>query len=254
MQVESNWFRVLKRERDPKVRLVCFPHAGGSASFFHSWSPLVPDEVELTAIRYPGREERILDQFAKSMREIVDPVVRALEAFEDCPMVLLGHSMGASVAHEVALGLHGKRVDLRGLVVSGRSAPSHQTNRNTGALSDSELMQELSEFGGTDSRAFESAELRELFLPPVRADYEILDSYNPTAGQGLEIPISAYYGNLDTHLDSESVAAWGAATKSAFNVRVFSGGHFYITEHVEEILDDVFTHRFPLPELSAVRT
>ncbi|WP_371278541.1 thioesterase domain-containing protein [Streptomyces albidoflavus] len=37
------------------VPLVCFPHAGGSASYFHGLSRLLSPAVEVLAVQYPGR-------------------------------------------------------------------------------------------------------------------------------------------------------------------------------------------------------
>jgi medium-chain acyl-[acyl-carrier-protein] hydrolase len=41
------------------LRLVCFPHAGGSASIFRTWPNALPPEVELLAIALSGRDARV---------------------------------------------------------------------------------------------------------------------------------------------------------------------------------------------------
>ena len=96
------WFRSIRRQAKPEARLVCFPHAGGSASFFLDWADLMPAGVELLAVRYPGREDRILDPPAGSMDALVEPLLQACSALSDVPLAFFGHSMGAVVAHEVA--------------------------------------------------------------------------------------------------------------------------------------------------------
>ncbi|MFG3200390.1 thioesterase II family protein [Streptomyces sp. NPDC048208] len=237
----SDWFRVLKPAGASPLRLLCFPHAGGSASFFHPWSRFVPDGVELVAARYPGREERILDSSATSMGQLVEDLAHACEVFKGSELILFGHSMGASVAHELALTLQDRDVDLRGLIVSGRAGPQDQCTRDVRAMSDAELIEEICGFGGTDPLAFQSEELRELFLPPVRADYELLRAYVPTMDDRLSVPVIAYYGDQDPDLSSEAVGSWESVTRSSFTMRGFPGGHFYVSEHASAVLRDAFS-------------
>jgi surfactin synthase thioesterase subunit len=74
-----NWFRVVPARERARLRLVCFPHAGGSASFFRSWARYLPDTVELAAVCYPGREDRICDPLPERMEDLAAPLDEDLD-------------------------------------------------------------------------------------------------------------------------------------------------------------------------------
>src|SRR3954471_165510 len=93
--------RIRRARPDAAVRLVCFPHAGGTASFFRQWSELVPEAVEVVALQYPGREDRLAEPLVPTMDELADQLAEDVASLAG-PTVLFGHSLGASVAYEVA--------------------------------------------------------------------------------------------------------------------------------------------------------
>lgn len=249
MRVETNrqigqWFRVVKKWPSPRARLVCFPHAGGAASFFRSWQSLVPDGYEVVAVRYPGREDRLVESPAESMNDLAQGATRECLRLVDAPLVLFGHSMGASVAYEVTRRLkaeHGMTLPL--LFVSGRAGPGRETIRGYAKLSEVELLEHIESLGGMDSRILNDPDLRDLVLPAIRADYRLIEEYaRQPARTVLDTPIVAYYGTEEEDLDGDSVEAWSEVTRAGFAKRGFSGGHFYLADHLPELLGDVMSH------------
>jgi pyochelin biosynthetic protein PchC len=241
----QQWLRVVKPSANPRTRVVCFPHAGGAASFYQAWGPLVPDDVELRAVRYPGREDRLLDPLAQTMEALVAPAVAECSALLDRPLTLFGHSMGASVAFEVASRLqevHGARI--AGLFVSGRSGPGWESlpEQSLSSAPDAELVEHLRELGGTDTVMFDHPDLLELILPAIRADYGIVERYRAgQTGGVLDTPVVAYYGDEDPDVDADSAAAWAATTRATFTARSFPGGHFYLTDHGTDLMRDLLS-------------
>src|SRR5581483_2496767 len=63
-------------------RLVCFPHAGGSASFFRAWGSNLPG-IEVHAVRYPGRGERISEPPPTDLRQLGDEIAAAVASGPD---------------------------------------------------------------------------------------------------------------------------------------------------------------------------
>jgi pyochelin biosynthesis protein PchC len=246
-KLADRWFRVVKRGgNSADARLVLFPHAGGSASFFRDWARLFPPGVELLAVRYPGREDRLLDPLPTSMEDLAGPLTRACSALDTMPLSFFGHSMGAIVAHEVA-----QRVDsLAYLFVSGCAGPAPgRTRREHPALSDSDLIAEIRMLGGTNPNALTEPELRQLFLPALRADYQIAARHPASPDGIIEAPIAAYYGDHDPDVDEEKAATWSTVTKSAFSLRHFDGGHFYLIDHAADLAADISARLQPHRQL-----
>ncbi|MGV8475897.1 thioesterase domain-containing protein, partial [Pseudomonas aeruginosa] len=44
--MSAAWVRPFRLTPMPRLRLACFPHAGGSASFFRSWSERLPPDID----------------------------------------------------------------------------------------------------------------------------------------------------------------------------------------------------------------
>ncbi|MCX5205448.1 alpha/beta fold hydrolase [Streptomyces sp. NBC_00237] len=241
----SPWFRLIRGGGAPRLRLVCFPHAGGAANFFRSWAPLVPDDVELLAVRYPGREDRIFDPPVERMEELADSLADACASLASSPLAFFGHSMGASVAFEVAVRLAAApgAVGPRALFVSGRAGPGKNRSRGLADATDEKLVEELAAMSGSTAKALANKELRELLLPQIRADYRLIERYTAAVpSPPLDIPVCAYYGDRDDRVDEDGAKAWSEVTRSAFVTRSFPGGHFYLEEHMAPLVADLFTH------------
>lgn len=234
------WLRRLRPAAAPWVRLVCFPHAGGSASFFRPWRAALPADVELHAVQYPGRLDRIADPCVDDMDELADAVARAVTPLLDHPVALFGHSLGGSVAYEVARRL--PALAGRGparLFVSGRPAPDRQRCSRTYLADDDVLWDELRRLGGASPEVIESPELREAFLPALRNDYRLGETYRARPGPPLSCPVSAVLGDRDTEVDPDEAGAWAGFTGAGFTLRVYPGGHFYLSPPRADLIDEI---------------
>lgn len=216
----------------------------------------MPYGVEVFAVRYPGREDRLLEPLMETMEELVDGISPGISRFSDAPVAFFGHSMGASVAYEVALRLQAESgVQPVALFLSGRSGPGQNKTRGLSEASDAELIEDVIGMGGTDAQAFEDPDLRELILPAVRADYRLIDRYEcRSPSRVLDLPVVAYYGAEDGELDGDSVGAWSTITRGPFDVRCFEGGHFYLADRPQELIGDLFSRLDSLPKAYSPRT
>lgn len=228
--MRSSWIAGRVGRPDAAVRLFCVAHAGGGGSFFLPWQPLLGPEIEGWPVVLPGREGRLRELPYVRMEQAVDPLYDALREHVDRPFALFGHSMGAVVAYEVA-----RRFTAEGgpqparLFVSARRAPHLPMRRQSFAgLPDDVFLRAVADLNGTPQDVLSQPELISLFLPCLRADFELNDTYVPLPGPRLACPISAFVGDDDPEADHDEVRAWSQVTSGTFSFRAFDGDHFYL--------------------------
>ncbi|MBI3688120.1 MAG: thioesterase [Actinobacteria bacterium] len=218
------------RAEEAELRLFCFPHAGGGAAFFRPWRQRLAPELDVRTIVLPGREARVREAPYRRVEQLLGPVCEALEPLLDRPYALLGHSLGAIVAFEVARRLvTGGAPAPRCLLVSGRRSPrAPRLRRRYSALPDMQFLAAIGELGGTPPEVLAEPQLVRMLLPALRADFEINESYQVGAGPLLRCPVIAYAGRDDPEVDPGELVEWHEATSGEFALRLFDGGHFYL--------------------------
>ncbi|MFL6253976.1 MAG: thioesterase II family protein [Pyrinomonadaceae bacterium] len=233
----AQWFKSPAPNSRSRVRLFCFPYAGGSAAIFHHWSRSLPHDIEVCPVMLPGRGSRMREPPLTRLSTLVEQLARAIEPYLDKPFAFFGHSMGAFIGFELARSLRRQAgVEPAHLFVSGCRAPQLPDSQPLAYdLPDHEFIEYLRELNGTPEEMLGHPELMALMMPLLRADFEAVSTYVYADDAALSCPISAYGGLRDATTTREDLAPWSELTTGRFVLRMFDGDHFFI-QHAAPLL------------------
>ncbi|MCT2581936.1 thioesterase II family protein [Actinophytocola gossypii] len=233
----ERWLSRAVPRPDAEVELFCLPYAGAGASAYREWPAAFGPEIEVTALRLPGRENRIRE------RPEVDPVavasVIASVVGAGRPYALFGHSMGGRLGFEVIRELRraGRPLPVR-LYPSGIIPPDQRSRSVLDGVSrvpDDELVERLTAGGGMPEVLLAEPDLLDLFLPVLRADLTWLDDYEYVPGDPIPVPVVAFAGESDPVAPLSKMDGWTAHTSAGFTLHTLPGGHFFLHEQVDRI-------------------
>ena len=224
------WLARAKPDTHARLRLFCFPYAGGGAAIYRGWENQVPAGVEVLPIQPPGRGNRFREPAFNRMDSLVAAVATEIEPFLDRPVVLFGHSVGAIASFELAHRLFDQfGFDVSHLYVSGsRAAHLRRRSRPLHDLPEDEFRKELRTLKGTPPEILDNPELMSMISSTLRADFAVSETYRCTHTQPLSCPITVFGGYGDTHISREDLEAWKIHTTGPFEVRQMPGDHFFV--------------------------
>ncbi len=211
-------------------RLYCLPHAGSGAAFFHSLAPLLPQSIEMMAVQLPGREARLAEPPHRRMASLVDALVDGIRESLVLPYAIFGHSMGALVAFELNRALRRRGLPLpRAMIVSGRRPPTvPDTEPPLHVLPDDTFVDALvRRYDAIPEVIRNEPGLMALFVPVLKADFEIIETYVYQDEPPLPCPVALYGGRDDPQ--TRQMDGWASLFGGPSRFRQFDGGHFYIS-------------------------
>ncbi|MBO8185063.1 thioesterase II family protein [Streptomyces spirodelae] len=215
------------------IPVLCFPFAGAGASAFRRCQEYGSDTVLITPVQLPGREERFGEPLYTDVTAAADGLLpEVLDQLSGRPAVaLFGHSLGAVIAYEMAhriaaLG-HPQVVKV---FVSGSPGPWTRREKRATGLSDEMFLEQVQEFAGYTHPALAHPELREMLLPPLRADVEMHENYLAPSEKPLSVPVVSVRGAEDGLVSREQAAEWESATSQGCRQVELPGGHMYLVD------------------------
>ena len=227
MMALNPWIPYQKSKDDACLRLFCFPYAGGSASIFTLWPKEAPATIEICSVQLPGRETRRQEAPVNRLALLLPQLEAALRPLLDKPFAFFGHSMGAILAFELARRL-GPQAAPRALFLSACPAPGTTRLAPLHQLPQAEFVAALQErYPMMDQGILQDPELLQLFLPVLRADLALYETYVYAAGVPLSCPIHVFGGLQDHVVRRAHLAAWQPETTGDFTQRMFPGDHFF---------------------------
>jgi surfactin synthase thioesterase subunit len=218
------------------VRLVCFPHAGGSATAFRPLADtLAPAGIEVLSVQYPGRQDRRHEPFIPTVEELIETLLPELKPWTDEPFALFGHSLGATLAYETARRLAASGRPPLHVFLSGRRAPGVPRHDLPALLDDRSLIDRITRLQGTDPAVLQDEELLRMVLPALRNDYAMAGAYRHQPVPVLRVPVTVLTGDSDPNVSVEHARRWSQVAGGPFALQVLPGGHFYLNDRTESV-------------------
>jgi len=218
--------------------LFCLPYAGGSEAIYYKWKKLLDPSIELVPLSLKGRGKRFSEDLYQNLQEAVDDIFENIkERIVDEDYAIYGHSMGSLLAYELYYKISNQNLRKpTHIFFSGYIAPSIIRKReNTYALPDNDFMQKVMKLGGTPEELMNNQVLLQIFLPIIRSDFKMLESYNYEKRENkIDCDVSILNGKQD-FIKLNEILAWKNHVSRGFNIYNFEGNHFYINSNVENI-------------------
>lgn len=227
----SRWVQFPGITTDANLRLFCFPYAGSGASLFSSWPCILPKHIDICAIQLPGREGRLDEEAVTHFSALIPALAEALRPYFDRPYAFFGHSLGGLLAFECARYLHQQYDEAPAhLFVSAVRAPHLSWRRSPlYELTDEKLsLTLLRQYSGFAPEVLQEPELMQFFLPILRADLALFESYHYHEQAPLSCPLTACGGWQDATVSYYDLLPWRQHTSSQFALRMFAGDHFFL--------------------------
>lgn len=243
-QLQNKWVIIDEKKTEARLRLFCFPYAGGGSNIYKRWNECLPDDIELACIELPGRGRRINEPSIRQKDILVGSLKKAIIPYlEEKPFCFFGHSMGALIAYELIQSLNKDEGLLpKYFFPSAHRAPhlNRSTNKKTYDLSDKELIHRLRELDGTPETILNNKELLNLVLPIMRADLQICETYQFSNDNDIiPVPITAFSGINDKNVTVQSIEEWGSLTNRSFEIIKMEGNHFFIHQFEQLIVQQI---------------
>jgi len=245
----DKWVIRYKKVDSPRLRLFCLPYFAGGASIFSTWHEFLPDDIEVCAIQFPGREERGDERAYDDVADLVAKMAEVMEPLLTTPCAFYSHSSGAGVALELTRHLN-RELDVQPtkFMVGGWRAP-HLVSpfKFLEAIADDEVYKEknipnikghLRSLEIPDAVIDNDAVFNEM-LPALRADILLGKKYKYIEDEPLNCPLTAFAGADDNVFTVDQVQGWDQHTNSEFKFKVVPGGHLFCRDNKEDLLEIV---------------
>ncbi|MFH1058687.1 MAG: alpha/beta fold hydrolase [Pseudomonadota bacterium] len=222
-------------DRPAAVTLFLLPYAGGS---FYAYNELIkqlgPGLTPL-ALDLPGRGRRLREPLLMSAEALAADLFGQMRPHLDRPYAIFGHSLGAILGYLAAgLARRDGLAEPRHLFVSARIAPEHPEPGCLHRLPEAEFIaQVVARYQGIPPAVLAEPELLALFGPILRADVAAAETYRHQP-QHLTAPVTVLLGADDPSTRGRR-PGWDQATSGPVRVQSFSGGHFYLFEHLAAV-------------------
>ncbi|MDQ3191153.1 MAG: alpha/beta fold hydrolase [Bacteroidota bacterium] len=221
-----------------KINLYCLPFAGGSSYSYNVFTPHLSSNVNLVPVELPGRGKRSREALLNEADLMADDVFAKIKSnlVSGVPYAIFGHSMGGLLGYLLTRKILENNLPLPlHLFISGRSGPSYNDDREKYyLLPKQEFRDKLKELGGSPKEVLENDDLMDFFEPILRADFQVVETYNHQEEAPFSVPASIMIGDEDK-ISLEAARLWQKETSQPIKLHSFTGGHFFVFQHLTSI-------------------
>jgi acyl transferase domain-containing protein/surfactin synthase thioesterase subunit len=256
----GDWLVIVGARAAPRLRLFCFPFAGGGSAVYRTWARCIDPTIEVVAIEPPGRLGRITEAPVADMKQFVEQLVPAMQELLDRPFAFFGHCLGALTMYETARHLiRTTQARPSHLFVSGARPPDRVADQGAFEQRVMHDLLKLAEFRislpgyaqpddvfaelirhfniQATEELLSHPKLRQLILPVVRAEFQMATNYQFVREPPWEIPITCFAARGDPYVSRKHALGWGRFTNSRLQVHIREGAHFAVVDDVAFIHD-----------------
>jgi len=247
----NTWFEKLQDPGD--INCCVFPYSGSGVALFAPWKGKLGENVGLYAAKLPGRETRINEPLRTDLVSLAFDLAKSImhSPLTDKPLVLVGFSMGALLAYEVARSLRDMNLDVSILIAGAARAPHGRWSR--GRLhklrKDDDFIRELNAlYSAIPQAIIADPAARRLLIPIIRADITLFETYRFTPCDPLPCELITLTGTDDPVVKAKHIAPWRQLAKT-YRHRSFPGGHYFAKTERNAVLETIARriHRMRLP-------
>lgn len=236
-ETSSKWFIRETRTAAPACRVFCFPYAGGSASIYRGWHAALPSDAELLAVELPGRGAHFKASPIGSLTVLTQRLADAISPLMDVPAVFFGHSNGALMSFTLAAELARRGIPQPyAMVISAKRPPHLESSEAVHALPTPEFVEKLRTLNGTPPEILADEQLLELFLPALRADFSLSETYRHEPCQPLRCRVRLIGSETDTDVSIPQLRQWERYFEREAVLDVLPGDHFFVHTARDAIL------------------
>lgn len=246
LALQNRHFIRFKRSKPVKMRLFCLPYAGGDGTVFRSWPELLDESIEAVGVEYPGRGRLFCEELVTDAGKLADILLDSIRPLLDLPFALYGHSNGAIIAYELSKRL--SSVLLREpemIFLAAKRSPGLGKEEPIHNLPTQEFVDVLRSYRGTPDVILNTPGLMDVYLPVLRADFALGETYCLGASAPIEAPCCLFAGAEDQVSKADEVAAWSPLFRRPPTFHTVPGGHFFMNTHPGEVVSIINRHCMP---------
>ena len=219
--------------------LFTIPSAGVSAKAYQIWSGVLPKEIILRPLELPRKNEADDAFIPSSIQEVAKYLVKTIK-LEEIPKSfsysILGHSVGALIAYEMAHIIQKKGCCLpSALFVIGKNPPDVKDAVQIHEMENECFIEHLKIYGGIPEFFLNNKKYLNLFIPHIRADIKLSEKYVNANVEDLNIPITVICGQEEDLC--HSIIGWKKYTTMKCTFHIISGGHFELFKNPQKIVE-----------------